>query len=693
MLGERVARLERDRRARRACGAYHSGRCRTWISRRTPGRSPRRCEPAAGRVLHGDAGDGVIVARAARGRHRRLRRRAAAGARPSARRSRDLDVREEGVGRAPGGSPAGLARRPRAERRRRHAAERPAGGARPIGAPGRRARRRARGDRVRIRTRWGDGATRVVADLAPGRPWHTETWAHVLADRGLRPPPGDPRSGGRGAAPRRGAPSGVIAIHQFVPTVTRRDAIGHHVLELRDADPRPRRRRRRSSRSRSTASTTRSARTRSSPAATVRPRCCTTRPRRACWRSSCCSGPSRRSSTTTTSRRPGSSSGGIPATRSRSATPRREIAAIVRSADLVFTHSRFSARDVEDWGGPTSDRRAGTRRVVPRPRHGRATARAPAGAVRARRSATLAVRRPPGAEQGAGTADQGAGDLPPDLRRARPSCTSSASPTPPAYRDALARLAAAAGVGDAVHFHEGVSAEDLAALYRTADVFVSASAHEGFCVPVVEAMRFGVPVVARAAGAVPETAGGAAVLVPGDSASTLAVAVHRVLADPALADRLSGGRSRPRRDADAPGARRLPRRAPRAAGEDDVKVGFVVPRYGDEVFGGAERAAQQLAERLHARRGWAVEVLTTCALDYISWDNWYPDGIGRPPRACRCTGSRRARRTRPGLRRLLGADPRRAGAGDRGGAGWSGSTARVRTARRCSTRSARRTRT
>ena len=81
------------------------------------------------------------------------------------------------------------------------------------------------------------------------------------------------------------------------------------------------------------------------------------------------------------------------------------------------------------------------------------------------------------------------------------------SGTPPAYRDALVRLAAAAGVGDAVHFHEGVSAEALASMYETADVFVSASAHEGFCVPVLEAMRFGLPVVARAAGAVPETAG------------------------------------------------------------------------------------------------------------------------------------------------------------------------------------------
>jgi glycosyltransferase involved in cell wall biosynthesis len=57
-----------------------------------------------------------------------------------------------------------------------------------------------------------------------------------------------------------------------------------------------------------------------------------------------------------------------------------------------------------------------------------------------------------------------------------------------------------------------------------------------------------------------------------------------------------------------------------------MKVAFVVPRYGDEVFGGAERAAQQLAERLHAHRGWPVEVLTTCAVDYRTWDDWYPEG-------------------------------------------------------------------
>ncbi len=54
--------------------------------------------------------------------------------------------------------------------------------------------------------------------------------------------------------------------------------------------------------------------------------------------------------------------------------------------------------------------------------------------------------------------------------------------------------------------------EDLAAYYRTADVYVSLSEHEGFCVPLLEAMAADVPVLAFAAGAVPETLGGAGVL-------------------------------------------------------------------------------------------------------------------------------------------------------------------------------------
>jgi len=57
-----------------------------------------------------------------------------------------------------------------------------------------------------------------------------------------------------------------------------------------------------------------------------------------------------------------------------------------------------------------------------------------------------------------------------------------------------------------------------------------------------------------------------------------------------------------------------------------MKVAYVVPRYGIEVLGGAEYGARMLAERLVARLGWDVDVLTTCALDARTWADEYPPG-------------------------------------------------------------------
>ena len=65
---------------------------------------------------------------------------------------------------------------------------------------------------------------------------------------------------------------------------------------------------------------------------------------------------------------------------------------------------------------------------------------------------------------------------------------------------------------DRFWFTVPVPDEDLAAFYRWSDAYVSLSEHEGFCVPLVEAMAADVPVVAYAAGAVPETLGGAGLL-------------------------------------------------------------------------------------------------------------------------------------------------------------------------------------
>lgn len=62
---------------------------------------------------------------------------------------------------------------------------------------------------------------------------------------------------------------------------------------------------------------------------------------------------------------------------------------------------------------------------------------------------------------------------------------------------------------DRFWFTGPVPDEDLAAFYRAASAYVSLSEHEGFCVPLVEAMAADVPVLAYAAGAVPETLGGA----------------------------------------------------------------------------------------------------------------------------------------------------------------------------------------
>ncbi len=57
-----------------------------------------------------------------------------------------------------------------------------------------------------------------------------------------------------------------------------------------------------------------------------------------------------------------------------------------------------------------------------------------------------------------------------------------------------------------------------------------------------------------------------------------------------------------------------------------MKLAFITPRYGTEVIGGAETAARMLAERLCQRPGWDIEVMTSCALDHLTWENTEPPG-------------------------------------------------------------------
>ena len=97
-----------------------------------------------------------------------------------------------------------------------------------------------------------------------------------------------------------------------------------------------------------------------------------------------------------------------------------------------------------------------------------------------------------------------------------------------------------------VHVVGAVDDADLAAMYRSASVVVSASEHEGFCLPIVEAMAFDVPVVARAWAAIPETVGDAAFLLPPHEGPVLyAEAVTELLAnDPLQSSLVANGRRR-----------------------------------------------------------------------------------------------------------------------------------------------------
>jgi glycosyltransferase involved in cell wall biosynthesis len=83
---------------------------------------------------------------------------------------------------------------------------------------------------------------------------------------------------------------------------------------------------------------------------------------------------------------------------------------------------------------------------------------------------------------------------------------------PAYYAQVRALIAEYRMLPDRFWFTGPVPDEDLAAFYRWADAYVSLSEHEGFCVPLIEAMAADVPVLAYAAGAVPETLGGAGVL-------------------------------------------------------------------------------------------------------------------------------------------------------------------------------------
>lgn len=160
-------------------------------------------------------------------------------------------------------------------------------------------------------------------------------------------------------------------------------------------------------------------------------------------------------------------------------------------------------------------------------------------------------------------------------------------------------LAKRLGVADRVHFLGQLDDRDLADIYRAADVLVIPSLHEGYCLPAVEAMASGLPVVAARTTALPETLGDAGLTFTPNDVHDLARQVCRVVNDDT--------------------------RSPTVAQRTATSIAIVAFRFGGDIVGGAERSLLTIAKALESG-GRRVEVFTTCTNHESAWSNELPAG-------------------------------------------------------------------
>ena len=197
------------------------------------------------------------------------------------------------------------------------------------------------------------------------------------------------------------------------------------------------------------------------------------------------------------------------------------------------------------------------------------------------------------------------------------------------------RLAADLGIESQVHLIGRLDDDRLLDAYRSADLFVMPSVHEGFCIPVIEAMACGVPVIAARAGSLPETVGSAGLTFAPDDTADLARQMKRVLGARGQKTGVRGQESGIRRQGS--GVRSQGAGAESPAGNDEWRmkneerrrrVAIVAFRYGEDLVGGAERSLRTIAETL-AANGCDVEVFCTCTKSENEWSNELPEGTDR----------------------------------------------------------------
>lgn len=204
-----------------------------------------------------------------------------------------------------------------------------------------------------------------------------------------------------------------------------------------------------------------------------------------------------------------------------------------------------------------------------------------------------------------------------------------------------------------IEFIGEVTDETLAAYYKNSDALVCCSAHEGFCVPVVEAQYFGLPVIALRYCAVPETVGEEQLLLEYDPLA-FAAAIHSVCTNDSyskwLADR--GRKNFETRFSYSVIEKKfldafdeiIAGKAEKESGTDTetetdtelgtdtekakkLKVAFVSPWFSEKIQGGAEMLLRTVTRYLKDA-GVDVEILTTQVRNFQSdWSkNYYPEG-------------------------------------------------------------------
>ena len=107
-------------------------------------------------------------------------------------------------------------------------------------------------------------------------------------------------------------------------------------------------------------------------------------------------------------------------------------------------------------------------------------------------------------------------------------------------RDLIARL----GLRESVRILGQRDDEEIYALYRSADLYVSLSQHEGFGMPLVEAMAFDLPVLAATAGGIATTLGPGGLVLEGASPGRMAAATKLILEEPCLRHQIIEGQRR-----------------------------------------------------------------------------------------------------------------------------------------------------